>query len=68
MITALSLMVLTLIDGSEERTLMQSHRCRMDILMIRTVLEAHPELPPRTVAGVEIVEFRCVPFRMGAMS
>lgn len=67
MTSVLSLMVLILADGTEDRHLMTSHRCRMDILAIREVVARHPGVPPRNTAGVLILEFQCRPFRMEAM-
>lgn len=64
MISVLSLMVLILADGSEDRTLMTSHRCRLDLLWVQSM----GPTTFRTRDGVEIVEFQCRPFRMEAQS
>lgn len=67
MTSVLSLMVLILADGREDRTLMTSHRCRLDLLAIREVMVRHPHAPARNTAGVLIVEFQCRPWKMEAM-
>lgn len=67
MTSVLSLLVLILSDGTEDRTMMTSHRCRLDILAIREVLHRHPHATPRTAAGVPILEFQCRPYRLEAM-
>lgn len=61
-------MVLILIDGREDRTLMTSHRCRMDLIAISQIIVRHPGVPARNAAGVEIVEFQCRPWKMEAQS
>jgi len=68
MTSVLSLMVLILSDGTEDRHLMTSHRCRMDLLAIREVLDRHPGVPARNTAGVPILEFQCRPYRLEAQS
>lgn len=68
MTSVLSLMVLILIDGTEDRHLMTSHHCRRQILAVREVIIRHPNVPARTTSGVEIVEFQCRPWKMEAQS
>jgi hypothetical protein len=68
MTSILSLMVLLLANGTEDRTLMQSHVCRMDAITLRRI---QSELPPGssmvTTGGVRIVGFQCRPWKMEAL-
>lgn len=69
MTTVLSLMVLILSDGSEDRHLMRSHQCLQDWASLREIMR---NIPPGskmvTEAGAVIVAFKCRPWKMEAQS
>jgi len=68
MTTVLFLMVLILIDGTEDRHLMRSHQCIQDRASLREIMR---NIPPGskmvTEAWVQIIGFQCRPWKMEAM-
>jgi hypothetical protein len=68
MTTTLSLLILFLSNGTEERTLMTSFRCRMDVLVLRQVMDDLPYGSRMVNAeNVPVLGFECRPWKMEAM-
>lgn len=66
MTSVLSLMVLILSDGTEERALMKSAHCRADFLALKTIADSGVTIF-NTRRNV-VVGFECRPWKMEAQS
>jgi len=66
MTTVLSLMVLILSDGTEERALMKTAHCRADFMSLKTIADAGVTI--FNTRRHVVVGFECRPWKMEAQS